>query len=311
MPRPSIALFLFFVATCSAVKQKDVIERPSMVQDALKSNKSIYYFGLGSNMSRKKLEGRSPDGTPIKILRMEAAIVPNHRLAFNLKGFPPLEPGMGSLEPTDSNNKALLKYQDDECHGALVKLTAENYERVMKSEGVGSGSNSQGGYEEVVVTCIPYNKWRRPVQAIALRARTPLPKDPCPSGRYMKILREGAQELGLRKEYQDFLRDHPVQQVPGWLRRIAVLNLVVTATLSFRFKLKFVSRIQSWLLFKVYVPSNGNSVSRCLSEVFTLLVIAPGAALGCLFYAIMKATGTIPPFLGRMMTIFGDNDDSQ
>lgn len=280
-----------------------------MVQDALRKNKALYYFGLGSNMSRKKLEGRSPDGMPIEIIRMEPAIVPNHRLAFNLKGFPPLEPGMGSLEPIDSDNKALLKYQDDECHGALVKLTAENYERIMKSEGV--GSSSQGGYEEVVVTCFPYNKWRRPVQAVALRARVPLSKDPCPSVRYMKILREGAHELGLRKEYQEFLREHPVQQVPGWLRRIAVLNLVVTATLSFRFKLRFVSKIQSWLLFKVYVPSNGNSLSRCLSDVLTLVVIAPGAFMGVMLYAIMKATGTMPPFLNRMMTLFGDDNDVQ
>ena len=215
-------LLLIYSLTCSAVSRKDIPQRPRLVQDALDNNKSVYYFGLGSNMSREKLEGRSPDGQLIKIQRMEPAVVPNHRLAFNLKGFPPLEPGMGSLEPVESSNKALLKYKANECHGALVKLSAQNYERVMRSEGVGTGS-AQQGYDEVVVTAIPYNRWRKPVQAVALRARSHvrLSQDPCPSRRYMKILRQGAQELGLKEEYQHFLRDHPVQEVSVWLRRIA------------------------------------------------------------------------------------------
>ena len=303
-------LLLIYSLTCSAVSRKDIPQRPRLVQDALDNNKSVYYFGLGSNMSREKLEGRSPDGQLIKIQRMEPAVVPNHRLAFNLKGFPPLEPGMGSLEPVESSNKALLKYKANECHGALVKLSAQNYERVMRSEGVGTGS-AQQGYDEVVVTAIPYNRWRKPVQAVALRARSHvrLSQDPCPSRRYMKILRQGAQELGLKEEYQHFLRDHPVQEVSVWLRRIALQNLIMTATLSFRFKLRFISRIQSWLLFKVYVPSNGNGVARFLSELVTLLVIAPGAIFGCLFYFLMQATGTIPPFLSRMMTMLDDSDD--
>ena len=68
-------LLLIYSLTCSAVSRKDIPQRPRLVQDALDNNKSVYYFGLGSNMSREKLEGRSPDGQLIKIQRMEPAVV--------------------------------------------------------------------------------------------------------------------------------------------------------------------------------------------------------------------------------------------
>jgi len=88
---------------------------------------------------------------------MEAAVVPNYRLSFNMRGIPPIEPGMGSLEPIDSGSKSLLTYDRGECHGALIRLTPDNYEKVMRSEGVGLGKSDQG-YEEIIVDAIPYGK---------------------------------------------------------------------------------------------------------------------------------------------------------
>jgi hypothetical protein len=56
---------------------------------------TIYYFGIGSNMLRSKVESRGVNGTKIELLDMEPAYDKNYRLAFNMKGFPPLELGMG------------------------------------------------------------------------------------------------------------------------------------------------------------------------------------------------------------------------
>eukprot|EP00549_Striatella_unipunctata_P009026 CAMPEP_0118710510 /NCGR_PEP_ID=MMETSP0800-20121206/23430_1 /TAXON_ID=210618 ORGANISM="Striatella unipunctata, Strain CCMP2910" /NCGR_SAMPLE_ID=MMETSP0800 /ASSEMBLY_ACC=CAM_ASM_000638 /LENGTH=237 /DNA_ID=CAMNT_0006614717 /DNA_START=56 /DNA_END=766 /DNA_ORIENTATION=- len=203
--------------------------RPTMVLEALARNESLYYFGLGSNMLRSKVEGRAVgNDSKIEILDMQPAIVHGHRLAFNLRGFPPLEPSMGSLEPVlgdssgscgDKNNGALYPYHKQECHGALICLTAENYIKVMKSEGVGNPNmKTPPSYEEVVVTAVPYDQKKRPVQAVALRARphARLAQDPAPSLRYMNLLREGAAELGLRPCYQEYLANHPVQIVPKW-----------------------------------------------------------------------------------------------
>lgn len=286
--------------------------RPQIVRDAFEKNKPIYYFGLGSNMSRKKLENRGINGTKIEIQTMEAAVVPNYRLAFNLRGFPPIEPGMGTLEPIEGNSKALLKYRngkdDGECHGALVRLTPENYEKVMKSEGI-SGKSDQF-YEEIVVDAYPYKWPRRPVKAIALRARdhVRLNFDPCPSQRYMNILREGAEELGLKPCYQDFLAAHPVQQLPVWQKRVALYNLIFTATVSFRLKFRVFSAVQSRLMYAVYAPTTAPVLKKLCCDLLITLILFPGAIIGFLGYQIMNLTGTTPPFLTRMLTVFGDSE---
>jgi hypothetical protein len=263
-------------------------------------------------MSRKKLENRGINGTKIQIKTMEAAVVPNYRLAFNLRGFPPIEPGMGTLEPVEANSKALLKYSNGEyhgeCHGALVRLTPENYEKVMKSEGI-NGQSDQG-YEEIVVDAYPYKWPRRPVKAIALRARdhVRLNFDPCPSQRYMNILKEGAKELGLKPCYQDFLAAHPVQQLPVWQKRVAFYNLIFIATVSFRLKWRGISAVQRGLLYAVYVPTTAPVLKKLCSDLLITLILFPGAIIGFLGYQIMNLTGTTPPFITRMLTLFGDND---
>eukprot|EP00966_Prymnesium_polylepis_P107425 2486953-Prymnesium_polylepis.1 len=125
---------------------------------------------------------------------MRPAVVRAHRLAFNLRGFPPLEPGMGALEPVSPE-------EDDsrECHGALCTMTRAQYEKVWLSEG---GGSPNPGYEEIVVDARAYGS-RRTVKAVALRARphVRLRVDACPSERYMQILISGAQELGLAPGY--------------------------------------------------------------------------------------------------------------
>jgi hypothetical protein len=282
-------------------------ERPQLVLEALAKNKPLYYFGLGSNMSRKKLENRGADGTKISIKYMEAAVVKKYRLAFNLKGFPPIEPGMGSLEPIEEKSKALLTYEHGECHGALVKLTPENYEKVMRSEGI-TGRADQG-YDEIVVDAYAYSRPGKPVKAVALRARdhVRLKFDPCPSLRYMKILREGAKELGLKPCYQEFLAKHPVQAIPNWQKRVALYNLALTASISFKLKWRGFSRFQSWWLFKFYLPSTAPALPKFFSDLATTLVLLPGAIFGFAWFQITEATGTTPPFLKRIMSIFDES----
>jgi hypothetical protein len=259
-------------------------------------------------MSRKKLENRGVNGTKIGILNMEAAVVPNYRLAFNLRGFPPIEPAMGSLEPIDADSTALLTYENNDCHGALVKLTPENYEKVMRSEGVGNGQSDQG-YDEIVVDAYPYNRPGKPVKAVALRARSHvrLSYDACPSIRYMGILKEGAKELGLKPCYQDFLARHPVQQLAGWQRKQAIYNLLFTFSISFKLKWRALSKFQSWLLFLVYARPSAPVPVKLASDLLTAVILLPGATLGYLFYHISMFTGKTPPYVTRMMSMFGDS----
>lgn len=283
-------------------------ERPQLVTEALEKGRSIYYFGLGSNMSRKKIENRGINGTKIEIKTMEAAVVPNYRLAFNLKGFPPIEPGMGSLEPVNSGAKALLTYERGECHGALIQLTAVNYEKVMRSEGVGHGRSDQD-YEEIVVDAYPYGRSKKPVKAVALRARdhVRLNYDPCPSARYMSILKEGAKELGLRPCYQEFLERHPVQALTRWQRKEAIFNILFMISLSSLLKWRGLTQLQNRLLFLFYSSESSWKLKKIGSVTMTTLILLPGAVMGITLYHIMELTGKTPESAKRLFD-FLDKD---
>jgi hypothetical protein len=213
-----------------------------------------------------------------------------------MRGFPPIEPGMGSLEPVDSPVKPLVTYKEKECHGALIKLTADNYQKVMASEGV-SDDNPNPGYEEIVVDAYPYHQnstssastdTPRPIQAIALRARphVRLQFDPSPSVRYMNILKEGAKELNLKPCYQEFLSNHPVHDIPLWKKKFVVYNLVFHRLFFGRRLL----RMQSRILFWVYAPPTSNVVHRCISDGISNLVLFPGFLLG---YSMCKTAEII------------------
>jgi hypothetical protein len=175
------------------------------------------------------------------------------------------------------------------------------YERIMASEGINStttNTKTPAGYEEVVVEAIPYDSSKPPVLAIALMARpnVRLRHDPSPSERYMKILREGAMELGLKECYQEYLASHPVQKVSSITRSLALNNLVTTFSLSQLLGgWRGISRMQSSLLFLVYAPGNAPPLRRFMSEILSAMVLLPGALLGWMRRGILKLLGKDPP----------------
>lgn len=349
--------------------------RPQLVQDALllhdqqhhgdnttttshHQQPTLYYFGVGSNMLRSKIEGRGINGSVIEVKSMQPALIRNQRLAFNMRGFAPLEPGMGSLEPAVSssseensdhhqeasnNNGALLSYKNPsdgcyECHGALIELTVDNYVEVMRSEGVGVdraeiGSGLGGrrsantGYEEIVVTAIPYDKDNRkqaPVQAIALRAKpgSRLRCDPCPSLRYMTILKQGAAELQLKPCYQEFLQRHPTQCNPLWLRKVAIYNMCGSFSLFGKFPwLSFLRTLQTSLLWAVYVPTIYTGIDdtasllqssrQFSSHVVSAVCLAPVAFVGILYKHIWVKLPRkqMSPMMMRFMSVLDSDED--
>jgi hypothetical protein len=260
-------------------------------------------------MSRSKLENRSFDGAKIHILSMEPAIVKSYRLAFNFRGFLPMEPAMGSLERIvgfqdeemaaanrGPPSRPLHQYEKPECHGGLIELSADDYERLMRTEGVSGDRHLEiRGYEEVVVTAVPYDASKPPVQAVALRTfpLSRLAHDAAPSARYMKILRQGAAELGLAKSYQEFLADHPVQKTPSWVRMIAFPNLVFTMTFAFS-KLSWangVARLQYQLMYLVYACPTSTLPIRLLSNILHSILMLPGFFIGASMLCYRQLTG--------------------
>ena len=149
----------------------------------------VHYLGVGSNLLKEKLINRGLNGTTIHFNSFKAATANNHRLAFNMRGFLPLEPSMGGIEPC----------QGATLRGALVQLPAEEYQKIWLSEG---GGMPKPGYEEYLVECIP-DDGGKPVTAIALRAapHCRLATDASPSKRYMDLIVRGARELGSDYQY--------------------------------------------------------------------------------------------------------------
>ena len=196
------------------------------------SRDSVFYFAYGSNMNSAVFEGRRGIRPTFKI----PAVALDTRLCFSAIGIPPFEPSFASVEPS----------KGVQCHGVLYEISYWDWLKVCASEGVPLG------YQIVSLRTQPYfagtdvnitdamspdtvasssnfssnfSDLNCPeVEALTLRFvqpqqalfKGPLIEPPgsllAPSKRYMTLLREGAAEAGLAKEWRDKLDALP----SGW-----------------------------------------------------------------------------------------------
>jgi hypothetical protein len=246
---------------------------------------------------------------------MEPGVVPGYRVAFNMKAFPPMEPAMASIEPVKDSATKCLTHEgavhangDLSCHGSLIAFTPEMYNKVYLSEG---GGKDTSGYEEIVVRVEPYDENKKPVDAIAFRAKKELQLSPDlpPSARYMSLLVEGAHELGLSNEFQEWLQTHPVQRVPYFLRKITAYNMMFTFPIYMSFpKLKIIISFQSWICWTIYLPTDDKTPpwKQLASNVALGTVLAPGASLGIFARCLILLSGKKMPKM--MQALFDWND---
>jgi hypothetical protein len=317
MAQPSLTLLVALLSTSAMIKStspstvgsNNNIVRPPLVQAALEQQGALYYFGLGSNMLRSKVENRGINGSKIEFISMEPCYVENHRLAFNVRGFPPLEPAMASLESTtehESGSAPLLSFHRAECHGALIRLNASNYDNLMRSEGV-HGNATSPGYEEVVVTAIPYDRSKPPVQAISLRARphVRLSRDGYPSMRYMTLLRDGANELGLTPDYRAFLEAHPTHRTPSFLKWMSLYNIYFMSSIARLLRgWRGLNRLQSSFLYCVHVPASAPAFQRVAGDLGTAAILMPGFCCGVLILAARRiVTRNEAPMMKRLRSM--------
>ena len=75
------------IVSCGA---GDAPPRPSLIANAAPTD-VVHYFGVGSNMLKSKIVNRGLNGSKIALIAFRPAVVRGHRLAFNMRGFPPLE----------------------------------------------------------------------------------------------------------------------------------------------------------------------------------------------------------------------------
>ena len=144
----------------------------------------VYYFAYGANMSSDVL-CRRRGLTPV---RSEAAALPGHRLVFDLRGVPLLEPAFASvcLDPCATVH-GVVHQLDASAMKRLDRMEAGSYRRERRTV---TGRTLGELEAEVYVNGSPRDGLR-------------------PSRRYLELLAAGALEHGLPDAYVQFLRDHP------------------------------------------------------------------------------------------------------
>jgi len=163
-----------------------------------------------------------------------AAILPQHRLAFNVPGTVLVEPSWASVEPTANINSNMIDPTSSAVHGVLYKLSEEDFDAVCQSEGVpfayqlhrcrvvpyiGDGHNAgqfalESQMQKMADQTVKGVEGKYVgVPAFTLRAgrkrwrdtQTDIP----PSQSYLNVLIRGAREFKLDREYLDKLEAYP------------------------------------------------------------------------------------------------------
>ena len=146
---------------------------------------SMWYFGFGANINPWKLREKR------KIIPIEQVPgkLPGWRLSFNHKG------GMGNIEQLDS--PTLTNPGPDEVHGMLLHLTSEDFSKLSQIE---------YEYSTTDVRVAAYDGREILAKAFVTPPEWKLSKSVAPPERYLKLIRDGCDSMGIAAEYQQWLK---------------------------------------------------------------------------------------------------------
>lgn len=172
----------------------------------------IWYFAYGANMSNAVMVRRG-----IHPLRSVPAILADHRLAFNLRGMPLVEPVFANV----------VSARDDVVHGVAHQLTTPQFRRLWFQEGVGLA------YRTATVEVQSY-------AGVPLMARTFIARctarDGRPSRRYLQLLIDGAEQHGLDAAHRLRLQAQPASSTLALPRQLSDWSDRLMGSLSDLFK---------------------------------------------------------------------------
>mmetsp|Transcript_9903 Transcript_9903/g.19527 ORF Transcript_9903/g.19527 Transcript_9903/m.19527 type:complete len:267 (+) Transcript_9903:291-1091(+) len=214
----------------------------SPTSSSFSGGRTYNYFAFGSNMASStmiNLRNLSP-------IASTAAVLPGHRLAFNIPGVPGVEPSSAAVEPLlDSNEYNPQLLQHDAVHGVLYKLSEEDFVTICRTEGVPFayvlhrcrvipyvGDKKSAGDERLQSTFLNHSssienstsngnnikrtEWGIPAFTLrAARKEWRKSEDIPPSQSYLNVLIRGAEEFSLDEEYVAKLKSMPAGKT--WL----------------------------------------------------------------------------------------------
>jgi hypothetical protein len=191
----------------------------SNIDAAAEKGKTVLYLAYGSNLCNETF--REKRG--IRPLSQVNVLVPSLRLTFDLPGVPYYEPCFGnSALRVASEEEEGEGYHKDRWQkgmvGCVYEVTLTDYAHIIATEGGGAS------YQDILVDCyplasdtetVPERPTSLPFKAHTLfapltketRLSRPDPSYAQPSARYLKLITDGAAELGLPMEYQMYLNE--------------------------------------------------------------------------------------------------------
>lgn len=223
-----------------------ITPRDSLVAE--EKGKTVLYLAYGSNLCKETFRGKRG----IKPISQINVLVPELRLTFDLPGIPYSEPCFANTAlrdptqpPTSEMEQArLTDLQPNDYHkdrwkkglvGVVYEVTPTDYAHIIATEGGGAS------YKDILVTCyplptsptVPESPTTSPFLAHTLFAPLPPPPpsteaifqrpDPSyaqPSARYLKLITDGALELGLPTEYQSYLASLRPYTITLWKQKL-------------------------------------------------------------------------------------------
>ena len=92
----------------------------------------VRYFAFGSNLAADKMGTRGKNSSALAYARRWPCVAPGYRLGFTLRGFPPLEPAMASLERGEGA-----------CPGCVYEMPRDAYELLWPGGRAGTDGRGQ------------------------------------------------------------------------------------------------------------------------------------------------------------------------
>lgn len=198
----------------------------NVAQSTVSSEETILYLAYGSNLCRETFRERRG----IRPVSQINVVVPQLVMTFDLPGLPYTEPCFSNTRyrqapaPEDSDGTAGKdRYHKQRWHkgliGVVYEVTLADYAHIIATEGGGAA------YKDVLVDCyalpddpsllvptIPsgtafkaHTLFAPPPASGGARLARPDPNYAQPSPRYLKLITDGATELILPYEYQEYL----------------------------------------------------------------------------------------------------------
>jgi hypothetical protein len=162
----------------------------------------VVYFAFGANMASEVVVGRRG----LRPAWSAAAVLPGHRLVFDMLAVRWVEPSFASVVPEEGRS----------VHGVAWALTPSDMRRLDGFE--------SGRYRRVPLAIEIAG--RGPATAEVYVNRRPGPER-LPSRRYLELLAKGAEEHGLPAEHVAWLRAHEAGDLAAFrLLGAATLKLV-------------------------------------------------------------------------------------